>query len=168
MREEVLNIRGFFVLIATLATLLAAGGCGSSGSSSNDEVTVQTGSMTKAEFIAKADAVCKAAHDEFRTKYTSFLRAHQSSIGNKQKEEALFGEFLESILSPNIEAQIKKISEIGAPKDYAPQVSSFLNALQEELDEVNEDPSKLSASLYPFRTAETIAEKAGMNGCTTT
>src|SRR5262245_18233140 len=115
MREAVLTIRGFCVLITTLATLLAASGCGSSGS---DEVTVRTGSITKAEFIAKADAVCKAARDEFRAQYTSFLKAHQSAIGNKQKEEALFGEYLESILSPNIEGQIEQISKIGAPKDY--------------------------------------------------
>lgn len=156
-------MRGFLLLAATGAALVLAVGCGSS--SGGSEVTVQTGALSKAEFIAKADAICKAARTEFIAKYTRFVTAHKSELGDEQKEKELLGEVLESLLAPNVEGQIKQIGKLGAPSDYAPEATSFLEALQTRLDEAKEDPTKLTATPFPFKQAETIAGKIGMNGC---
>jgi hypothetical protein len=165
MEGGALNARGFFLLAATLAALLIAAGCGSSGG--DDEVTVQTGSLSKAEFIEKADSICKAARTEFLAKYTSFIQAHKSEIGqgDKQKEEALFGEVVESVLAPNIEKQIKQISQLGAPESYASEAAVFLNILQDRLDEASANPAGLTATPFPFKKAEDAAKKAGMAVC---
>ena len=165
MRGGALNTRGIFLLAALLAGLLLAAGCGGSSGSSGDEITVETGSLSKAKFIAKADAICEGARTEFLQKYTSFVEAHKADLGDKQKEEALLGEMLETILGPNLEGQIKQISHLGAPKDYAPQVEAFLSALQQRIDEAQGNPVELTATATPFKKAEDAARKAGMNGC---
>jgi hypothetical protein len=158
----VLKTRGLFLAAAALAALLLAAGC---GGSSDPEITVQSGSLSKAEFIEKADAICKAARTEFLAKYSSFVEAHKSDIGNASKEKVLLEELVESTLSPNVEGQIEQISELGAPSDYAPEVAAFLNAFQKRLDEMRENPSELTSSSRPFEKAENVAKKAGMSIC---
>ena len=162
MRGGVLNTRGAFLLLATVAALILAAGC---GSSSNDEVTVQTGSLSKAAFIKKADAICEAARTEFLAKYTTYVKGHKSDIVDPQKQDAVLGEVLETILAPNIETQITQISELGAPSAYAPEVADFLNALQTRLDKAKENPAGLTTTPTPFVDAENVARRAAMNGC---
>lgn len=159
-----MKARGVFLLCAVLAALLfVAAGCG--GGSSDPGVEVQTGSLSKAEFIEKADAICAAARTEFLAKYTSFLEAHKAEATDPKKQEALLGEVLESVLGPNVEGQIEKISNLGAPAGYAPEVKAFLLELQERLDEAQEDPTGLTSSATPFKKAEDAAKRAGMKGC---
>jgi hypothetical protein len=157
-----LNTRGLFVVAATVAALLLAIGC---GSSSDPEVTVQTGSLSKAEFVKKADAICEAARTEFIAKYSAFFKAHESDLGNKQKEEELLSEMLETLLAPNVEGQVKQISTLGAPQAYVPEVASFLNELEKRLEEGRDEPFGLTATPYPFKKAENVAAKVGMKGC---
>jgi len=157
-----LNTRGLFIAAGIIAMLLLATGC---GSSSDPEVTVQTGSLSKAEFVKKADAICEAARSEFIAKYIPFLKAHESSLGDKQKEKELLSEMLETLLAPNVEGQVTRISTLGAPKAYAPEVTPFLNELEKRLDEGRDDPFGLTATPFPFKKAENIAAKAGMKGC---
>lgn len=140
---------------------LLAGGCGGG----SDEISVQTGSLSKAEFIKQADTICKAARTEFLAKYETFVSANKSAIGNPQQESALIDEVRETILSPNYEGQIEKISALGAPSDYASEVESFLNALQKRLSEINEHPEELDKTPYPFKEPENVAKKVGLKGC---
>lgn len=156
-----MNTRGVFAAAATIGVLLLAAGC---GSSSNDEITVQTGSLSKAQFVEKADAICKAARAEFAAQYTRFVEQHRSETSKAQQDAAL-KELIESVLTPNFENEIKQISELGAPKDYAPEVASFLNALQKKLDEGQKNPAELTATPYPFKKAEDVATAAGMKVC---
>jgi hypothetical protein len=153
-----------FVVAATVVALLLAAGCGSSGSDSS-EVTVQTGSLSKAEFVKKAADICKAARNEFVVKYTGFVEAHKSDLGDEQKEKELAGELIETILAPNVEGQVEQISELGAPNAYAPEAASFLNALEKRVEELEENPAGLAATPYPFKKAEDVAAKVGMKGC---
>jgi hypothetical protein len=161
MYRYYLSIRSFSALIAVLALVLLAGGCGGG----SGEITVQTGSLSKAEFIKQADAICTAARTEFIAKYTSFVRANKSAFENGKHESALMYEALESIVTPNYEGEIEKISTLGAPGDYAPKVASFLNSVQKRLDEVHERPAELLATPYPFKEPEDVAKTAGLKGC---
>jgi acetylornithine deacetylase/succinyl-diaminopimelate desuccinylase-like protein len=164
MRGRFLNARGCSLLAAILAALLLAGGCG--GSSDSKDVTVQTGSLSKAEFIAKANAICKAARTKFTVRYSQFIKQHKA-LTNKAQQEAALREAIESIITPNIEGEITHISQLGAPKAYSAEVASFLNSLQERLEEGQDDPTKLIATPYPFKAAEDIAGKAGLKVCAT-
>ena len=161
------SARGFLLLVAALVALLIALFATGCGSSSSDEVEVQTGSLSKAAFIKKADAICEAARTEFLAKYSKFLETHSSVVNGADQgaKEALLGEILESLLAPNIEGQVTQISALGAPKDFAPEVSNFLNALQARMDKALDNPASFTTTPTPFVQAENIARQATMNGC---
>jgi hypothetical protein len=152
------------LLLAALATLLSVVGC---GGSSDPEITVQAGALSKNEFTEKADAICKAARTEFVAKFTRFGEANKSTLfsGDKAKEEAALAELIASVVTPNIEGEIAKISKLGAPEAYAPQAASFLTALQTKLEKMQNDPSEIGGTPFPFKRAEDAARRAGMNGC---
>src|SRR5215212_6301463 len=95
--------RARIALLVAMAALLSAAGC---GGSSNDEVAVETGSLSKAEFIAKADAICKAARTEFLAEFTRFAKAHKSEFLDPKKQPAVFGEMIDVFIAPNIEGEI--------------------------------------------------------------
>jgi len=161
-----LSAKGVVLLAAMLAGLLIAG-CG--GSSDSTTVTVQTGSLSKAAFVEKADAICKAARTEFLAKYENLLKAHKSELftkdATKEKQEAVIDEVVESVLTPNMEGEIAKIGKLGAPKSYAPEVTAFLEAIQTKLEEVQDDHSALGSTQFPFKKAEDVARRAGLYGC---
>lgn len=128
-------------------------------------MSVKTGSLSKQEFIAKADAICEAARSEFSNAYTNFVQTHTADLGKKQKEDALMTVVVKTIISPNFEGEIKKISALGAPSEYESEASSFLNTLQTQLSETQEDPTKLEGVKYPFEESAEAAKEAGLQGC---
>ena len=159
-----MNAGRVVLLIAALAALLSAAGC---GSSSGDEVTVETGSLSKAAFIKKADTICQAARTELIAKFFDYLKTHKELAGREDvnAQRAVATQTVNLILVPNVEGEIEQISGLGAPDDYASEVEVFLNALQERLDKVHENPALASATAAPFKQASDTAKKAGMIGC---
>jgi len=163
-REAFRNGRFLLALFALAAALSVAAGCGSS-SSGDDEVTIQTGSLSKAEFIEKADAACEASRTELEAKLRKYFQDHEEEVGKADKEDEFFSGMLETVIAPNFEAEIQRISSFGAPKDYAPEAAAFLNSLQRQIEEAHSDISKLEDSRFPFEESAKAAKKAGMQGC---
>jgi hypothetical protein len=168
MKGGVVKARAGLALAAIAAAIVAVG-CGSSDggsdSSSTVTVTVQTGSLSKAAFVKKADAICKAARTEFLAEFASFSKEHLSEFANPKNREEIFKKVLETMLGPNVEGQIEQISKLGAPSSYAPEVETFLNALQKRIDKAQEEPLGLIATPYPFKKAENVAKQVGLQGC---
>jgi len=163
MEGGILKAGRFVLLIAILAALFSVAGCGSSDSSG---VTVQTGSLSKAEFVKKADAICEAARTALVAKFFNFVKTHQAAAsGGSHSKAALLGEAVDSAVAPNVEGEIHQISTLGAPGEYASEVASFLDVLQERLEKLQEDPNQLTVSATPFKQAGIAAEQAGMSGC---
>jgi hypothetical protein len=162
MREASSKLRGLVAMAAMVAALLLAVGCGGSG---DHEVTVQTGSLSKAEFIKKADAICKAVRTEFTSDYLKFLRVHKAKKFETQSTDAFLTEVVDSVIQPHFESEIQRIGALGAPEDYATEVESYLDALKGELEVGQEDPTKLTEAQAPFGKAIATAEKVGLNGC---
>jgi ABC-type glycerol-3-phosphate transport system substrate-binding protein len=166
MREELSSIRGRLTLAAAVATLLLAAGCGGgSGDTSTvtvGQVTVKTGSLSKDEFVEKADEICKETRKEFQAAYTKFLQEKESKAPSKI---VLAEELVDSVAVPHLEREIAQIGELGAPQDYANEVGSYLSALKQRLDEGKQNPVGLIASTNTFKQATSAAEKAGLRGC---
>lgn len=165
MHRYFLSIRAFFVLAATLAVVVVAGGCGGSDSSSANEVTVQTGSLSKAEFIKRANAICEAVRSRFLREYVAFYEQKKPKLTGAP-QGAWLSEVVEAVLLPNYEQRmIGEISVLGAPASEEQEVASFLNSLQQRLDEVHQNPAELTKSPYPFAKPARVAKKYGLTGC---
>jgi hypothetical protein len=154
------------LLVAPLAALALLAGCGGS-SGDQTTVTVQTGSLSKAEFISRADAICTAARAEFVKKLQGFYKAHPptSEVISEDEREAGLLELVESILAPNLEGELAQIGKLGAPKGYAPEVTAFVDAVEKGLNKGREDPIKFAETDESFAPARAVARRAGMNGC---
>lgn len=152
------------MVLATAALVVSGCGGDSSGTSAS-EVTVETGSLTKAEFAQRADAICSAVRSQFGREYTAQVR-NAGKLATQGDQEAFLEETIQKLVLPNYEkGVVDRIATLGAPAGYAPQVSEFLEALQQRLAEIDEEPKKLINTAFPFSKASKAAEAAGLEGC---
>ncbi len=141
-----------------LAIGLIAAGCGSS----NDNST-STSSLTKAQWIAKADAICQQGNQEINT-------AGKQLFGNQQAppSQADQEKFASDTLVPNIQKQIDDIRALGAPSGDEDQVNAILDAAQKGVDQAKANPSLLTeqgSGQDPFAGANKLATQYGMKVC---
>jgi hypothetical protein len=148
------------VLLVAGTILLASCGGGSGGS-----VSVETGSLSKAEFVNRADAICTAVRNQFTREYETFVRNGRKGQ-SAEAESAFLHETIEKLVVPDYEERmIGGIAKLGAPPDYAPKVTRFLEALKQRLAEIQDEPEKLIQTAFPFAGASKAAEAAGLKGC---
>jgi hypothetical protein len=149
-----------------LVAVLAVGGCGgsddsSSGAENGSVITVSSGSLSKADFVRQADAICKEARRQYDDSFNEFAKTHK--LGGSPGEWV--GEVVDTILIPTYEKQIDQINALGAPSGDEKEVSSFLNALQKRLDSMHKTPTELGESLTPFEKPAALAKAYGLAGC---
>jgi hypothetical protein len=140
--------------IATaVMTGLFAAGCG--GGSDDD-------SLTKAEFIKQADAICKKAHD-------GFDKAFNQAFPDGQPTQAQLNKFATSTLVPGVQGEIDDVSELEPPAADQDQVDAILEAEQTGVDKVKANPAILSPSVKedPLAKGQQLAKDYGMKECST-
>jgi hypothetical protein len=146
-----------FVGAAATAAILA--GCGSS----DDETT---SSLTKAQFIAQADAICKKGNAEIDSEVEAFQE--ENGLGeNDEPSKAQQAEVSETILVPNVENQAEEIRDLAAPSADEDEISTMLDSLEEGVEEVEANPQAPFESKQPnpFGPANRIAKEYGLKVC---
>jgi hypothetical protein len=149
-------------LIATLAGAAAiamiVAGCGSSSDDS-------TSSLTKAQFIVKADAICKKGNAEIESGFEDF----EKEADLKENEEPTpeqSAEASETVLIPYIKEQSEELRDLGAPSGDEEEITAMLDALDEGVEEAEEDPEALFTSKSdPFGAANKMAKEYGLKVC---
>ena len=148
-------------LIATLVGVAAIAaivtGCGSSDDS--------TSSLTKAQFIAQADAICKTGNAEIESGFEAFAKEN-SLKENEEPSKAQQVEIAETILVPNVKNQGDEIRALEAPSGDEDEISAMLDALDEGVEEAEAEPEALfKAESDPFGPANKIAKEYGLKVC---
>lgn len=149
-----------FVGVVAIAAIVA--GCGSGGSSASDE----TSSLTKAQFIAKADAICKKGNAEIESEFEAFKT--KNGLGEKDEpSKAQQAEVSETILAPNVKNQAEEIRSLGSPSGDEDEISAMLDALDEGVEEIEANPQAPFESNRPspFGPANKMAKKYGLKVC---
>lgn len=169
MRGRFLSIRGILVIAGVLSALLLVAGCGSdeddaTGSSGGGEVTVETGSLSKAEFIKQANAVCAKGREQLEKKAAAFLEEAGENPA-KPSEGSPEVEFLEETYIPSFEQQIDDVSAIGAPAGDEKEIGAFLQALQDTLDKAAEEPQGIITGGITLDKAAKLASAYGLKNC---
>jgi hypothetical protein len=140
---------------------MLASGC---GGGSSDAVTVQTGTLTKAEFASRADATCRAVRTQFFHDFGDYFRGH--SLKEVGSEKTWDEEIIKKAVVPNYGTRmIDEISTIGAPDSETQKVTVFLEAVKQRVHELEENPLELNETPYPFKKVATLAKKYGLTGC---
>jgi hypothetical protein len=140
--------------IAVGATLIAAvaAGCGSSGSSSTS-----TAALSKAAYVAKANAICKAGQQK--------QNAAEQALGQNPSQQQLLA-YTTGTVIPNVQTQIDQVKALGAPSGDEATVSNFLGLAQADLNKVKSDPTILiSGKSDPFADFAKVAHPYGLTAC---
>jgi hypothetical protein len=166
-----LSIRTIWVLTAALSALLLAGGCGDSDDSATgsagEEITVETSSLSKAEFIKQADAICQKTKSDFENAVVASL-TRQRTNPVKPTEASPEEKLVETTLVNTYQKQIDEISELGAPSGDEEDIAAFLNTLQQVIDSAGEDPIAFIENDVSFGKAPKLAIAYGLTGCAET
>jgi hypothetical protein len=160
-------------LAALVFTVLLAAGCGDDGGSTESgagsEISVETGTGSKAEFIKRADAICRARSKKTEAEFASFLERNEKRGASPDSYRDAAEQVVETIYLQAGEAQIDRIGSLGAPVRDEGRVVAFLEAFQRGLDEAQSHPLRfvraLNADYAPFAKAEELAAAYGFSEC---
>jgi hypothetical protein len=152
-----LNRASLTVLAAFVALAAIVAGCGS------DSETTE--SLTKAEFIKQADAICKKEDAKIESEFKSFAKENGIPL-DKEPNPEQGEELVEEILIPNVQNQSEAIRDLGAPSGEEEKVSELLDSLDEGIEEAEEEPGSLFTSKSdPFAEANKLARDFGLEVC---
>jgi hypothetical protein len=162
--------KGKLGLAALFAAVLVAvvAGCGGGGSStsSGDTSGSEEAALTKQQFIAKADGICKAKDTELNEEVEKFVKEEGISESKKPSKDQEI-ELVENYVVPNIKAQGEEIGELAAPEGDEEQIEKIVTSLDKGAEEAEEDPESIVGgnSTNPFETATKEAQAYGMKVC---
>lgn len=146
--------RSVFLPALLLALSPLVVGCG--GDDEEEGGTAQPEPLSKADFVEQANKICADGNAE--------IEAAAQDLPDEPTEEQVT-QFSEDVLLPNIQGQHDAIADLGAPEGDEDEVTAILEALQEGLDVVEEDPSTLLSDEDPLGEASDLAEDYGLADC---
>jgi hypothetical protein len=134
-----------------LAVALVVAGCGG-GDDNSDTTTV---SLTKSEWIAKADAICRQGNQEIQ-------QAAQQQFGNQKPTAAEVRQFGVDTALPNTQTQVDKIRALGAPSGDEDQVNRILDTVQADIDKAKAAGDVEDST---FADGNALAKQYGLKVC---
>ena len=139
------------LLALSLAAGLVAAGCGGS----DDNNTTTAASLTKPEWIAKADSICKQGSQEIN-------QAASQQFGNQKPTEAEVQQFTKDNLVPKIQSEVDSIRALGAPSGDEDQVNKLLDTVQADIDKAKSAATIENSS---FADGNALANQYGLKVC---
>lgn len=142
-------------LVALLGFLVAAllvAGCGG-----DDE----TSSLTKAEFVKQANAICKEGRAEREDLFKTFTEEIKSGKATREDQESL----VTVVLKPPYEKTIESLKGLGAPEGDEKQVEAIIAAMEKGLEKAEDNPLVSLRTNIQFAEANSLAAKYGLKDC---
>ena len=140
-------------IAALVIVALGATGCGTSSKST----TKSAPAITKAEFLAKGNAICK--------KHRKQQDTARAALG-KNPTKAQATTYVTSVLVPSIQTSLDELKALGAPSGDQAKVTSMLNLAQSDLTKIKSNPALVvTATKNPFTNFAKIAHPYGLRAC---
>lgn len=187
VRGSLLSSLGVLAIAAAVA--LAVGGCGGSSDSNGGggestgstggggketsgggkeatggkETTVQSSSLSRAEFVERAGAICTREKTKGLEEMGAYVKQHPGATGAGKLE--LIGEALQKVFLPSVQRQIDQIRALGAPAGDEQEIEAFLSALQEAVDEAGQGTPSNGKFGQAFASSANLAHEYGLDAC---
>jgi hypothetical protein len=152
-------ICGLALMVALIVGACMAG-CGSSGSTTTTETTA---AISKAEFVAKGNAVCVKGEKAQEAEVNAYVK--KNGLENQKPSKAQEAELVETVFAPNIQSQIDGVKALGAPSGEEQQVGSALELSQQALEKVEANPELAFGKQNPFAAAGKQLHALGLKEC---
>jgi hypothetical protein len=140
-------------LLAAIAVGVPVAGCGSNDSSTSSTSTQSA--ITKADFVAQANAIC--------AKGNQAQRKAQTKLG-KNATQAQAKALVTGTFVPNIQGQIDAIKALGAPVGDQSTVTKMVSLAQADLDKLKADPNQIGNENL-FSDFAAVAHPYGLTSC---
>ena len=154
-------------LFGVLAIAIVAAGCGSGGDSTTGggDSSESASSLTKAEFIKQADAICAKGNEAVSAEAEEF--AEENEIDTEKPTTAQQEEVVSDVVAPAIREQAEKIDELGAPSGEEDEVAEIVAAVESGADEAEASPDSIVEGKGggPFEEANELADAYGLKVC---
>jgi hypothetical protein len=147
------------MLGAAVIGLLAVAGCGGEGDGG-----LPTGDVTRQEYIAAANDVCKEGDVQLNQAAETYF---DQELGLKPTERPSLEQlvmFAEAEAIPVFQDIIDSLRDLEAPEADADQLTNAYDALQEDLDAAEEDPALLTRG-EPFEESNRLLREYGLTAC---
>jgi hypothetical protein len=121
--------------------------------------------ISKSDYLARAKAVCQKGNQTL----TAASNAAFAKVPPGQKlSDQQIEDFVRTTVIPTLRDQIKELRAIPPPKGEKGHVEEIYTALDKGLDELQQNPRKLTDGSNVFADADTLANKYGISVCATT
>jgi hypothetical protein len=147
--------RGAFVAAMVIALVVA--GCGGGDSSTT------AGSISKEEFIAKANAICKKGTARLQKAIFAALKNPRNLTKVSEAEQI---KIVTTAMVPNISREAKELRALGVPEGDEEKVDAMISALEEGVETAEQDPQAVTKSSdVVFGISSRIAGEYGLTAC---
>jgi hypothetical protein len=141
--------------------VLALAGCGGGGSSGSDSTSASP-PLGTAQFIKRADAICRQAHRELRAQFAAYRR--EKELNNRMPAQSEREDIAVTIIVPNIRGQAEKLGELGPPKGEEAEAAAVVSAVENVANEAESEPLSVLATSAWSEVRE-VARKMGLSEC---
>jgi hypothetical protein len=157
------TVRSTTIALAGAALVLAAAGCGGGSKSSTSGTTAaktstsapaSTPTLTKAQFVAKANAICNATNGGL-TATALRLASHPSPA---EAMKIIHGTFI-----PQIKAQFGQVAALGVPAGGQATIARMDRLLVGDVAKIEKDPAL--AGPAAFHDFAKVAHGYGLTAC---
>jgi hypothetical protein len=147
--------RGAFVA-AAMVIALAVAGCGGDSSTA-------AGSISKEEFIAKADAVCKKGTERMQAAIARVLKDQRNLTKVSKADQE---KIVKTVMVPSVSRETKELRALGVPDGDDERVDAMITALEEGAETAERNPEAVTGSSdVIFGIASRIGGEYGLTAC---
>jgi hypothetical protein len=139
------------VVLAALA--LVAAGCG--GGSDTSAPTA----LSKAEYVKQANAICREGQQKREAAVNEFVEEHEAKPGESRGPELI------EVVLPTLKETFDELSELPAPKGDEDTVAKIIEAYEEPLGKIEENPGVALGYHKFFYRPDELAVDYGLEDC---
>lgn len=137
-------------------------GCGG-GSDETGTSSADSESLSKAQYVTRADAICSEANTRQDALLTKEAQSRSATGVPSDADKESF--VLNSGLPPLREAAAR-LDKLGTPTGDEKKAEALVDALDKALDEIEEEPLDFAeAKSNPFAPVERLARELGLEVC---
>jgi len=168
--------REIAIVVAVLSLLGA--GCGSSGSgtsaqTSNTNATAASGgagtasetTLTKQEWVDRANEICHDASERKVDKMAAFQKAHGFDVGEPDQHER--EAVNTAVILPNVQERVEGLEALPVPAGEEEKIRAILRSMERGIQEAEAHPENLAIPKQPipFAESEHLAGAYGLLFC---
>ncbi len=155
------------LLLVVIAITAAVAGCGDNDEDASSAAAGDAASsLTKAQYIAKANAICTRRQRKLLKDLGAYSLAYRKRHPDKRASAHAFPGGLRTVGIPGMQAQLNELRELGWPSDDQGEAEAFLEALEEAIFSVRERPRTSGDQfLRDFEKSRDLARDYGIGAC---